>query len=71
MREVHCEVATNYDQCFAFSAMYGAVIIVSGAVIYVTLFLECDVGFLGSVGILPVKRAVCNSSRIISSMRRI
>lgn len=52
MREVHCEVATNYDQCFAFSAMYGAVIIVSGAVIYVTLFLECDVGFLGSVGIL-------------------
>ncbi|KAK8794972.1 hypothetical protein WA588_003823, partial [Blastocystis sp. NMH] len=34
MREVHCEVATNYDQCFAFSAMYGAVIIVSGAVIY-------------------------------------
>lgn len=52
MREVHCEVATNYDQCFVFSALYGAVIIVSGAVIYVVDRLRCDIGFFGSFGLL-------------------
>ena len=52
MREVHCEVATNYDQCFVFSALYGGVIIVSGSVIYVVLHLEFDIGFFGSVGLL-------------------
>ena len=52
MREVHCEVATNYDQCFVFSALYGAVIIVSGAVIYVAHRLVFDLGFFGGVGLL-------------------
>ncbi|KAK8802796.1 hypothetical protein WA171_006468, partial [Blastocystis sp. BT1] len=34
MREDHCQVAYNFNQCFIFSAIYGVVIIVCGAVIY-------------------------------------
>ena len=36
MREDHCQVAYNFNQCFIFSAIYGVVIIVCGAVIYVS-----------------------------------
>ena len=42
MREDHCQVAYNFNQCFIFSAIYGVVIIVCGAVIYVSFLPATD-----------------------------
>ena len=42
MREDHCQVAYNFNQCFIFSAIYGVVIIVCGAVIYVSFLRITD-----------------------------